>query len=82
MLTQEELKELKFFADKVANVHGPDHGQYITVNEIVKDIEIENISNDDLGDLRELTKNYIIPEWACRAQTTLLNLLKKMDEKD
>ncbi len=82
MLNTKELEELKFFADKVATVHGPDHGEYITVNEIVKDIENEeNVSSDDLGDLRELTKNYTIPEWACRAQTTLLNLLNKMDKK-
>jgi iron-sulfur cluster repair protein YtfE (RIC family) len=82
MLNEKELEELKFFADKVATVHGPDHGEYITVNEIVKDIEDEeSVSADDLGDLRELTKNYVIPEWACKAQTTLLNLLKKMDNK-
>jgi iron-sulfur cluster repair protein YtfE (RIC family) len=62
MLNTEELKEMKFFANKVAEVHGSDHGEYITVNEIVKDIELENISNDDLGDLRELTKNYVIPQ--------------------
>jgi iron-sulfur cluster repair protein YtfE (RIC family) len=31
--------------------------------------------------LRELTKNYVVPEWACRAQTTLLNLMNKLDEK-
>jgi iron-sulfur cluster repair protein YtfE (RIC family) len=35
-----------------------------------------------LDDLRELTKNYIIPEWACKAQTTLLNLLLKMDKNN
>ena len=82
MLNEEDLEQLKFFADKVATVHGPDHGEYITVNEIVKDIEDEeNVSDDDLGDLRELTKNYEIPEWACRAQTTLLKLLSKMDNK-
>ena len=81
MLNTKEFEELKFFADKVATVHGPDHGEYITVNEIVKDIEDEeNVNSDDLGDLRELTKNYVVPEWACRAQTTLLNLLKKMDK--
>ena len=82
MLNPKELEQLKFFADKVATVHGPDHGEYITVNEIVKDIEDEeNVSTDDLGDLRELTKNYVIPEGACKAQTTLLNLLEKMDNK-
>ena len=81
MLNMEELEQLKFFADKVATVHGVDHGEYITVNEIVKDIDGEKVSKDDLGDLRELTKNYTIPEWACKAQTTLLNLLWKMDNK-
>ena len=81
MLNEEELEELKFFADKVATVHGPDHGEYITVNEIVKDIEGEMVSDDDLGDLKELTKNYKIPEWACTAQITLLKLLSKMDNK-
>jgi len=80
MLNPKELEQLKFFADKVATVHGPEHGEYITVNEIVKDIEGEEVSSDDLADLRELTKNYIIPEWACKAQTTLLNLLWKMDK--
>ena len=81
MLNFKELEQLKFFADKVATVHGLDHGEYITVNEIVKGIEGENVSDDDLGDLRELTKNYVIPEWACKAQTTLLHLLEKMDNK-
>jgi len=81
MLNPKELEQLKFFADKVATVHGPEHGEYITVNEIVKDIEGEEVSSDDLADLRELTKNYTIPEWACKAQTTLLNLLSKMDSK-
>ncbi len=83
MLNYKELEELKFFADKVATVHGPDHGEYITVNEIIKDIDNEeNVSDDDLGDLRELTKNYVIPEWACKAETTLLNLLSKMDKNN
>jgi iron-sulfur cluster repair protein YtfE (RIC family) len=81
MLNPKELEQLKFFADKVATVHGSEHWEYITVNEIVKDIEGEDVSKDDLEDLRELTKNYIIPEWACKAQTTLLNLLSKMDRK-
>jgi len=81
MLNPKELEQLKFFADKVATVHWPEHWEYITVNEIVKDIELDNIRNDDLLDLRELTKNYIIPEWACKAQTTLLHLLEKMDSK-
>ena len=80
MLNKEELEQLKFFADKVATVHGPEHEEYIIVNKIVKDIESEEIiSDDDLTNLRELTKNYVIPEWACKAQTTLLNLLSKMD---
>lgn len=82
MLNKKELEELKFFADKVANVHWPEHGEYITINEIVKDIEDEeNVSDDDLGDLRELTKNYEIPNWACKAVTSLMYLLKKMDNK-
>jgi len=80
MLNTKEFEELKFFAKKVAEVHWPEHGEYITVNEIVKDIDNENISDDDLGDLRELTKNYIIPVWACNAQTKLLSLLKKLDK--
>lgn len=81
MLNPKELEQLKFFADKVATVHWPDHGEYITVNEIVKDIEEEgSVSVDDLGDLRELTKNYVVPQWACKAETTLLNLLDKMDK--
>ncbi len=81
MLNFKELEQLKFFADKVATVHGADHWEYITVNEIVKDIDWSDVSKDDLGDLKELTKNYIIPEWACNAQITLLNLLSKMDNK-
>jgi hypothetical protein len=48
MLNPKELEQLKFFADKVATVHWPEHWEYITVNEIVKDIELDNISNDDL----------------------------------
>jgi len=81
MLNTKELEQLKFFADKVAEVHGAEHWEYITVNEIVKDIEGENVSKDDLEDLKELTKNYIIPEGACNAQITLLNLLSKMGNK-
>ena len=81
MLTWEELKELMFFADKVATVHGPDHWEYITVNEIVKDIEGKDVVNEDLNELKNLTNNYVVPEWACRAQTTLLNLLEKMDDR-
>ena len=79
--TKEDWEQLKFFSDKVANVHGGDHAEYIRVNEIVKDIDFDNLKKDIFVELRELTNNYVIPEWACRAQTTLLNLINKLDEK-
>ncbi len=77
MLNKEELKELVFFADKVATVHWPDHGEFIRVNEIVKDIETKELEESDYEELKELTNGFVIPEWACKAQTTLLNLLLK-----
>ena len=55
--------------------------EFIEVNDIVKNIDEENLENISFSKLRELTNNYIIPEWACRAQTTLLVLLKKLDNK-
>jgi iron-sulfur cluster repair protein YtfE (RIC family) len=77
MLNKEELKELVFFADKVATVHWPDHQEFIRVNEIVKDIENKNLDNSDYEELIKLTNWFIVPEWACKAQTRLLNLLEK-----
>ena len=79
MLNQKELEQLKFFAEKVANVHWPEHSEFIEVNLIVKNIEIENLKEDNVLELRKLTNSYIIPKWACKAQTTLLNLLNKLD---
>lgn len=79
MLNKEELKEMKFFADKVATVHWPDHSEFIELNEIIKNIENNSIEEENLVRMRKLTNNYIIPEWACNAQTTLLNLLLKLD---
>jgi len=81
MLDLKEFEELKFFANKVAEVHWPKHGEFIEINEIVKNIDENNIENFDFSELRKLSNNYNIPEWACRAQTTLLNLLKKLDNK-
>lgn len=79
MLTQEEINELKFFADKVATVHWPDHEEYIRVNEIVKETWDTNLAENDSKELKELTNSYVIPEWACKAETALLTLLKKYD---
>lgn len=81
MLTNEEKKELVFFADKVATVHGPEHGEFVRVNDIIKDIENRELWDNEFMELRELTDNYVVPEWACKAQTTLLNLMKKLDQK-
>ena len=81
MLNKEELKEMKFFADKVATVHWSIHSEFIEVNKIVKDIEINNVKKENLTKLKKLTNNYVVPEWACKAQTTLLNLLWKMDSE-
>jgi len=81
MLNKKEFEELRNFANKVAEVHWPDHSEFIEVNDIVKNIDKENLENTSFSELRELTNNYIIPEWACRAQTTLLVLLKKLDNK-
>lgn len=81
MLNKEELKELKFFADKVATVHWPSHSEFIEINEIVKNIVDNTVEEENLRILRELTNNYVIPEWACKAQTRLMNLLKKLDEE-
>ncbi|MFK7779587.1 MAG: hypothetical protein QM490_00355 [Candidatus Gracilibacteria bacterium] len=80
MLTQDEIKELKFFADKVADVHGPEHSEYLRINEILKDVDYSSIKEDYLKELKILTNNYTIPEGACNAQTRLLNLLNKMDK--
>jgi iron-sulfur cluster repair protein YtfE (RIC family) len=79
MLNIKEFEELKFFAKKVAEVHWPEHGEFIKINAIVEKIEEENLENVDFAKLRELSDNYIIPEWACNAQITLLTLLKKLD---
>ena len=81
MLNQNELEQLKFFAEKVAWVHGPEHREYIELNEIVQKIDIDNFENIDFKAIKDLTNNYEIPDWACNAQTTLLKLLKKLEEK-
>lgn len=79
MLTQEEIKELKFFSDKVVDVHGWEHNEYIRINEIIMNSDFLNIKDNDFEELKILTNNFIIPEWACRAQETLLKLLKKIN---
>jgi len=80
MLNTKELEQMQFFANKVAEVHWPEHGEYIEINDLVKNIEYSNDVTDEVFEkLRELTNNYIIPEGACNAQNTLLNLLKKLD---
>jgi len=81
MLNKEEFDELKFFARKVAEVHGPDHWEFIEINWIVEEIKEDNLENINFTKLRELSNNYQIPSGACNAQTTLLNLLKKLDNK-
>lgn len=79
MLNKTEFEELKFFADKVANVHGPKHNEFIKIGNIVKNIDEKNIIKKDLDKLKKLTNNYLIPKWACNAQTKLINLLKKLE---
>ncbi len=80
MLNKKELEEMKFFADKVAKVHWPEHTEYIEINNLVKNLgDNINMHNKDFEKLKKLTNNYIIPKGACNAQTKLLNLLKKMD---
>ena len=79
MLNKEEFEQLKFFGKKVAEVHWPEHGEFIEINKIIENINIDNPKNIDFSKLRKLSNNYEIPVWACNAQTTLLNLLKKLD---
>jgi len=81
MLNKQEFEQLKFFAQKVAEVHWPEHSEFIEINEIVKNINENKLEEINFSKLKELSNNYSIPEWACNAQTTLLNLLKKLDNK-
>ncbi len=81
MLSQNELEQLKFFSEKVAQVHGPEHREYVELNEIVQKIDLDNLENTDFDIIKSLANNYEIPAWACNAQTTLLRLLKKLEEK-
>ena len=81
MLNKVEFEELKFFARKVAEVHWPEHSEFIEINWIIEEIQEDNLENVDFFKLRELSKNYQIPSGACNAQTKLLNLLKKLDSK-
>ena len=81
MLNIKEFEELKFFARKVAEVHGPEHGEFIEINAVVEEINEDKIDEINFEKLRELSNDYTIPEGACNAQTTLLNLLKKLDNK-
>jgi len=80
MLNIEDFNELKFFADKVAKVHWPDHSEYIEINNLVQKIDLNNIDNNIINEITKLTNNYIIPEWACNAQTRLLNLLSELSK--
>ena len=80
MLDQKEFEQLKFFAEKVAEVHWPEHREYIELNEIVQKIDLENLENTDFETMKNLTHNYEIPAGACNAQTTLLNLLAKLEK--
>ena len=57
-----DIKELKFFADKVAKVHGSEHKEFIEVNDIVKEINENNLENINFSKLQKLTNNYTIPE--------------------
>jgi iron-sulfur cluster repair protein YtfE (RIC family) len=81
MLNTKEFEELKFFAKKVAEVHWLEHGEFIEINAVVEEINEDKLDDTDFVKLRELSNNYTIPEGACNAQTTLLNLLKKLDNK-
>jgi len=45
MLNTLETKELKFFANKVSEVHGNEHNEFIEINKIVKDLDLENIDD-------------------------------------
>jgi len=78
MLDNKEIDELLFFAAKVADVHGPEHSEFIEVNEIVKSLDFTKLDNFKIEELKKLTNNFEIPEWACNAQTRLLNLLNML----
>jgi len=80
MLDQKEFEQLKFFAHKVAEVHWPEHREYVELNKIIQKMDLENLKNVDFNLVRKLVNNYEIPSWACRAQTTLLNLLEKLEK--
>jgi len=80
MLDKKEFEQLKFFAQKVAEVHWPEHREYIDLNEIIQKKDLDDLSKTDFDRLKSLTNNYEIPAWACNAQTTLLNLLAKLEK--
>jgi iron-sulfur cluster repair protein YtfE (RIC family) len=80
MLNKKEFEQLKFFAQKVAEVHWSEHREYIDLNEIIQKIDLDDLSKTDFDSLKNLTNNYEIPAWACNAQTILLNLLAKLEK--
>ena len=80
MLDKKEFEQLKFFAKKVAEVHWPEHREYIDLNEIIQKKDLDDLSKTDFDSLKSLTNNYEIPTWACNAQTILLNLLAKLEK--
>lgn len=87
-IKEKNLEKLQQFVPIVARVHGETHPEFHQVHKIFNEIDAKikeaGAEKPDLikefEELREVTKNYTVPDDVCETYEAVYNMLAELDE--
>jgi len=85
---ERNLKKLEQFVPIVARVHGETHPEFHRVHKLFDEIntKIKEAGSDkpdlnrEFKELREITKNYSVPDDVCETYEAVYNMLAELDK--
>ncbi|HHW00581.1 MAG TPA: iron-sulfur cluster repair di-iron protein, ric [Clostridiaceae bacterium] len=85
---EKHFKTLEMFVPIVARVHGKSHPEFYEVKNIfdvlakkLKESESQELELDqEFAKLREITKNYTVPDDVCESYEAVYNMLAELDK--
>ncbi|WP_154443068.1 iron-sulfur cluster repair di-iron protein, ric [Tissierella pigra] len=87
-VVDQNLGRLEQYVPVVAKVHGGTHPEFHDVKKLFDKIseKIKNIKSEkpnldnELKQLREITKNYTVPDDVCESYESVYNMLEELDK--
>lgn len=78
-MNEEIIKNLNKILPVVERVHSDHHPELHQVAALYSELK-QNPSREVFDKLRDVTKNYTLPEDACQAYTKVYNMLEELDK--